>query len=173
MTEHKHSLVVDDADETGQRDSGQEKAAGVFRVTKEVEEHDAAMEGRKIRRRTEEDVRRMRRWAVGFVMSFAVVIFVAMHAQMSYYWRLLNSSKDKLAADGASVAFAEAMANVVAELAKIAEIMATPMTALITGAYISITAICVALLYGLFKSTSDIPPSVFANIIQRIMGNGQ
>lgn len=77
------------------------------------------------------DVGKMRRYAFWFMMVFPLFLLVLLPVQMHLYvsWFSPNG--------------------------KMIEAMATPMTALISGTYLSITAIYGALLLGLFKNVLD------------------
>lgn len=151
MTGNKHPLVREDAEKKEQRHSELDKADVAFRSRKEAEEHDADMADRKVRFDTVEDVRRMRPRVAWFAIGLVVVMFSVLHVQIAYYRRLLAPSKDGVAEKtDANTSPVEAVVSLAD--AKMVEALSAPMTALIAGTYTSITVICAALLFGLFRN---------------------
>lgn len=86
-----------------------------------------------VRIATAKDVRWMRRGAFWFMMAFPLALL----ALLQIYLYPLRLSPAEVAEGGAI------------------EALAMPMTALIVGTYLSITAIYVALLFGLFRSAAE------------------
>ena len=98
-------------------------------LKKEMEEHDANMEDRNVRRDTAKDFRWMRRWVVISAIAHLCLLPVILFLMVSVASWMMG------------VATIEAIK--------------TPLTVLIIGTFVSTTTIYCAMLYGLFRSESD------------------
>ena len=136
MTEHQHPRMKEDAEAERLHAAPKKISDDIFRARKEVEEHDANMGDRNVRRDTAKDIRWMR-WGVVILAAIVPPFFLfRLYGKLDKVIELVKTAimqQNEWAVDA----------------------LMTPMTVLIFGTFSSFIIIYSFLLVGLFRSVSQ------------------